>query len=117
MDPLFKLYPELTPYGYCNNSPIMYVEADGKGFNGGFAIVNKSTSPIIVVGTSKTISTNAIGEVKEIESPTREITLEPGQRLEVYYSKSKGVDGTTTEKFTAKVVQFAKLEDGKLSKP
>jgi RHS repeat-associated protein len=113
-DPLFKLYPEISPYAFCNNNPIMYKEVEGRGFNGGFSITNQSTSPIVVVGTSKTIITNANGTKTESESPSSKVTLKPGQRLEAYYSETKDKDGNVTGKFTSRVVQFADLKDGKL---
>jgi RHS repeat-associated protein len=113
-DPLIKLYPEISPYAFCNNNPIMYKEVGGRGFNGGFSIINQSTSPIVVVGTSKTIITNSNGTTTESESPSSRVILQPGQRLEAYYSETKDKNGNVTGKFTSRVVQFADLKEGKL---
>jgi FtsP/CotA-like multicopper oxidase with cupredoxin domain len=111
-DPLFKIYPEISPYAYCANNPIRYKEDDGRGFNGGFSVENQSSKPIVVVGTSKTIVTDANGNKVENESPTTEVTLQPGERLEVYYTKTEDKNGNIIEKYTAKVVG----SDGKIVK-
>jgi RHS repeat-associated protein len=113
VDPLFKIYPEISPYAYCANNPIRYKEVDGRGFNGGFSVENQSSKPIVVVGTSKTITTDANGNKVENESPATEVTLQPGERLEVYYTKTKDKSGNVTEKYTAKVVT---ANDGKVVK-
>lgn len=103
-DPLFKIYPEFSPYSFCANNPIMYKEVDGRGFNGGFSVSNQSSEPIVVVGTSKTIITDVNGKKTESESPPSRVTLQPGQRLEVYYQETKNSDGTKSEKYTARVL-------------
>lgn len=115
IDPLAALYPEISPYAFCANSPIQYKEEDGKGFNGGFSITNQSTSPVVVVGTSQTIITNSQGQRQTpVESGLTQITLQPGQRLEAYYARVTNADGSVTEKYTSRVVQFATLQKGVL---
>jgi RHS repeat-associated protein len=29
-DPLFEMYPTISPYAYCNNNPVKYIDPDGK---------------------------------------------------------------------------------------
>jgi RHS repeat-associated protein len=29
VDPMFELYPDLTPYNYCNNSPLIHSDPTG----------------------------------------------------------------------------------------
>ncbi len=116
IDPLFFIYPDISPFAYCNNNPIMYKEVDGEGFNGGFSIENQSTAPIIVVGNSRVILTDANGKGigKPVEPSSGRLVLEPGQRLEAYHFITTDSDGNTVEKYTARVVRFAELKDGKL---
>ena len=129
LDKLFKLYPEFSPYSYCINNPLQYVEFMGLGFNGGFSVKNQSTSPIVIKGSSAKITPKGMSgtttngglaqsstslPVVETKEVNNEITLQPGQRLETYTKEIKNSDGTITTYYTSRVVQFAELKDGKL---
>ena len=112
IDPLFYVYPEISPYVYCNNNPIKYKEVNGNGFNGGFSIENQSSKPVVVKGTSKVIITDINGNKISKESAYSTVTIEPGERLEVYYTKIEK-SGVIIEKYTARVVN---ISDGKVVK-
>jgi hypothetical protein len=52
------------------------------------------------------------GKQTESESPDSRVTLQPGQRLEVYYQEIQKSNGSKSEKFTAKVLN----SDGTIAK-
>jgi len=56
VDPLFAKYSSFSPYSFVINSPIYFVDLDGRDIKGGFSVVNRSGEPIIIVGNGLIIS-------------------------------------------------------------
>lgn len=112
VDPLFQIYPEFSPYGFSGNSPIMYRDIGGEGFNGGFSIENQSSEPIIVYGTAATAYMSANGNTIDLieDFSSRGLTLDPGQRLETYVVKKTNSDGSYELSYESRVVQFATFD-------
>jgi len=106
-DPLFKIYPEFSPYSFSAGSPLMFMEVDGRGFNGGFSVVNNSNATIVVRGTSKTIETSSSGKQIPNESKPSTVSLAPGERLRVFYQSTKTPDGRVLAKYSARVENAA----------
>jgi RHS repeat-associated protein len=44
VDPLASKYPDLSPYAYCANNPLKFVDKDGNGFETGLDIVSTGLS-------------------------------------------------------------------------
>jgi len=52
LDPLEKKYPYLSPYNFCNNSPIIYMDFDGRDFG---YIIDHNTKTITIISTYYTV--------------------------------------------------------------
>ena len=108
IDPLFKIYPEFSPYSFALNSPIQFKDIDGEGVNGGFSVENQSTEPIKLIGSGQviTFTINNQNEVTGVSvSPEigDDVTLNPGDRFEAVREPSVTTDpntGVTTRTVT-----------------
>ncbi len=73
VDPLHKKYPNLSPYVFCANNPIIYIDKDGRDYE---LIVNSKDKTIIIKATYYTVTTN---ETKRIGEAINEIMSESGK--------------------------------------
>jgi len=99
-DPLFKIYPEFSPYSFALNSPIQFKDEDGEGVNGGFSVENQSTEPIKLIGSGQVITStfNNKGEVTGMNIKNGDdlpITLNPGDRFEAVKNVTITTDPNT----------------------
>ena len=55
LDPLMAKYPSMSPYNFCANNPIKFVDYDGKDFG---VVINHATKTITIVSTVYTVKEN-----------------------------------------------------------
>ncbi|MBL0095414.1 MAG: hypothetical protein IPP46_02170 [Bacteroidetes bacterium] len=55
VDPLHKKYPNISPYVFCANNPIIYIDKDGRDYE---LIVNSKDKTIVIKATYYTVTTN-----------------------------------------------------------
>jgi len=103
LDKFSNIYPELSPYSFCYENPILYHEIKGFGFNGGFSVENNSKQPIQLLGTGAIVTTTIINTAQgtvtgfTVEENSKSIiTLEAGERFiaktkEISKSNSNGI--------------------------
>ena len=71
LDPLMKKYPDLTPYNFVVNSPIRFLEIDGKDFG---MLVDHSSKTILITATFYTISEKTQSEATAAASNWNALT-------------------------------------------
>jgi RHS repeat-associated protein len=78
VDPLAEKYPNMSPYIYCANNPVLYVDPDGREFVEGKEHVQKFRSDTEALIKSKTIESiklsNTDGSKNKIEKLKTEIS-------------------------------------------
>ncbi len=75
IDPLAEKYCDVSPYAYCKNNPVKYVDPDGKDSyysnNGNFIFnTNTKTDNIYIINSYKRIRQNKNSKIYEIKGKT-----------------------------------------------
>ncbi|MDR0233057.1 MAG: hypothetical protein LBI82_13230 [Dysgonamonadaceae bacterium] len=132
IDPLAEKFPWQSPYVFCNNNPVLYVDPDGReGVKYTDENGNKTveSNVVVLVQQKKTIPQNATAkQIKNIENDNAKIenrnkerVADVQKRLDQAYNGSKGVGtknsaGETVKfKFNVKGVETANTRGGTIN--
>ena len=93
-DPLLDKYPNISPYAYCNNNPIKYVDPDGRYFDE----ANEGVAQKIEVECQNKLSSEKINHYrrKELNKTLRDIAdMRNDGKNEYRFELDKNKPGTT----------------------